>query len=98
MSSDERSSGEQYPGPEPSRSSEHPSDPEAVPDEPGGRRDSEPVGGADEIVEVGEAVASFGPRLGRRDAATEKDERSGRKNAEDEGRGIRPESDGPAKP
>jgi hypothetical protein len=98
MSSDERSSGEQYPGPEPSRSSEQPSDSEAAPGESGGRRDSEPVGGADETVVVGEAVASFGLRLGRRDAATEKDERSSRKNAEDEGWGTRPESDGPAKP
>jgi hypothetical protein len=76
MSSDERSSGEQYPGPEPSESSEQSSDRAAAPgNHPHGpRRDGEPPGGTDETVEVGQAAASFGPRLGRGDAAPGKDE------------------------
>ena len=82
MSSDERSSGEPYPGPDPSRSREQASETDAAPGEAGrGRRDREPIGGADEAVEVGVAVASFGPRLGRPDAATEEDSGSGRENA-----------------
>jgi hypothetical protein len=82
MSSDERSSGEPYPGPDPSRSSEQASETDAVPGEAGrGRRDREPVGGADEAVEVGVAVASYGPRLGHGHTATEEDTGSGRENA-----------------
>jgi hypothetical protein len=72
MSSDERSSGEPYPGPDPSRSSEQASETDAAPGEAGrGRRDHEPVGGVDEAVEVGVAVASYGPRLGEGHTATE---------------------------
>jgi hypothetical protein len=76
MGSDERSSGEQYPGPEPSESSEQSSDPAAAPGEHGHgpRGDRESAGGTDETVEVGQAAASFGPRLARRDAAPGKDE------------------------
>jgi hypothetical protein len=77
MSLDERSSGEQYPGPKPSESGGQSSDREAAPDEHGHgpRGDREPnADGADETVEVGEAAASFGPRLGRPDAMPEKDE------------------------
>jgi hypothetical protein len=64
------------PGPEGSESGEQHSDRAAAPGEHGhGRRDrGEPAGGADETVEVGQAAASFGPRLGRRDAAPDKDE------------------------
>jgi hypothetical protein len=69
MGSDERSSGEQYPGPEPAKSSEEP--PDAVDAAPGEhtRGRGKPTDGADETVEPGDAVASFGPRLGQaRDA------------------------------
>jgi hypothetical protein len=76
MSFDERSAGEQYPGPKDSESGEQPSNPASAAGEHGhGRRDrGEPAGGADETVEVGQVAASFGPRLGRRDAAPDKDE------------------------
>jgi hypothetical protein len=77
MSLDERSSGEQYPGPKPSESGGQSSDREAAPDEHGHgpRGDREPnADGADETVEVGEAAESFRPRLGRPDAMPEKDE------------------------
>jgi hypothetical protein len=65
MGSDERSSGEQYPGPEPTKSSEEP--PDAVDAAPGEhtRGRGQPTDGADGSVQLGDAVASFGPRLGR---------------------------------
>jgi hypothetical protein len=70
MSSDERSPGEQYPGPEPAKSTGKPPDAadaaDAAPAEHGrGRGRGGPAHGADETVEAGDAVASFGPRLGR---------------------------------
>jgi hypothetical protein len=72
MNSDERSSGEPYPGPEPSESSEQSSESATLPGErERGQGDREPPSGVDEIGEVGEAAASFGPRLGRRYAGTE---------------------------
>jgi hypothetical protein len=76
MNGDERSSGEQYPGPEPSRSREQSCDPAAAAGEhEHGRLDrGEPAGGADETVEVGQAAASYGARLGRRDTSPDKDE------------------------